>query len=150
MLWTRSLSIRRVLIGAIATLTVFAVWWAWDSRNTMTIYCPAAPPPHEAFLSRDPLPSCGTFAARLTEDIPHQYRECMTLGRDSSRGAELTVVTHTATGDPITTYYRVLAPRLNGEAFIDHSALRSRDTGWDHIYCRPMELGQPWSCSVPR
>lgn len=113
----------------------------------MTIYCPAAPPPYEAFITRDPLPSCGTFAARRADDIPARYRECMTRGQDSGIGAELAVMTRTAQGDPITTYYRVTAPGGRAEAFVDHSAGRSGSAGWDHYFCA---LLTPTSESTPR
>ncbi len=125
-----------MLIGAIAALTIFAVWWAWDSLGTRTIYCPAASPPPKAFTDRTPLPSCGSYAFGLKDGpVPDAQRDCMNVAKTSGRGAELKLVESTIEGDPVITYYRVFSPQQRVEVFVDYSGDQFSNFGWRHFFC---------------
>ncbi|MBB4855463.1 hypothetical protein HNP40_002865 [Mycobacteroides chelonae] len=141
MLWSRSLPLRRVLIGSIAVLSIFAVWngWSWAAggpghRKPM--------PPPTSFTQRASLPSCGTHR-HFREDLPAAQRDCMNNARASGRGGELTVVQPTIEGHPITTYYRVFSPDQRLEVFVDASTDRYGSSGWSHFFCRTAPLNYP-------
>ncbi|WP_078312899.1 MULTISPECIES: hypothetical protein [unclassified Mycobacterium] len=130
-----------MLIGAIATLTVFAVWWAWNWTTDGPGHRRPAPPPI-SFTQRAALPNCGTHK-HFHEELPAAQRDCMNNGRASGLGGELTVVQPTIEGDPITTYYRVFSPDQRVEVFVDSSTDRFGNTGWSHFFCWAVPLNYP-------
>lgn len=86
------------------------------------------------------------------EELPAVQRDCMDKARTSGLGGELTVVQPTIEGDPITTYYRVFSPSQRVEIFVDSSADRFGNFGWNHFFCWAVPLNYPPdpSCVSPR
>lgn len=142
-----------MLIGAIALLAIFAVWYAWHWLDARTIYCPAAAPPPEAFVARTSLPSCGSYTFGFRDHaVPAAQRDCMNSARTRGTGAELKIVESTIEGDPITTYYRVFSPDQKVEVFVDYSTDRFGNFGWSHFFCwaAPIDYTPNPSCSDPK
>ncbi|PPK92208.1 hypothetical protein CLV92_11670 [Kineococcus xinjiangensis] len=99
----------------------------------------------EDFRSRQDLPQCPAVTVPQGATTSESSWDCLLDADAHRRGAEVEVVTPTAEGDPITSYYRRLPGRPGLEVFISSSQDTFGSGGWEHVWCpeatSPDDLG---------
>lgn len=100
------------------------------------------------FLTRVPLPSCGSFDVGLAWQEPPSALKCLIDAIGSDTGAELALSGRTVEGDPIVLYYRALPGRHVIEVFEDSTRDDLGSQAWASRTCRDFDtdLGRPTGC----
>lgn len=93
----------------------------------------------DAFTSRVPLPSCGTYDIGH-DDTPDAAATCFADAVGGSEGAEYAVTRATDEGDPIVTYYRTLPGDSTVDVFIDSTRDDFGTKGWTRQTCTGYDL----------
>ena len=113
--------------------------WSVPVAAVLSLLSASTPAVPDAFLDREPLPSCGAVLRDLvgrpeaTAALPEV--RCLQQALTEGAAAELAVQTTTREGGTIVYYYRAERGRPGLEIFVDASDDAYSGSAWQHAVC---------------
>lgn len=147
---------RRTVVTALAAVALLLTSCAAEAEDPAaetgtdahTPPTPGATP--QAFLDREPLPSCGEFTMGQGEPYPAGAMECVEDAIGAG-GAELVLTMPTVEGDPVVTWYRGL-PTGGMETWSDvrQDTFAGEGVSWHYSLCPSAvsPLQDPGECTT--